>query len=257
MTSVQVVLQLFLAIAVASRSQAWIAKPSSLSSTSMSLPLSSSSLSTRTSLILGMGSRAAAKWERKQDWLKGRGGEDGATFTSSADDTVPFAAIIGSGRIGGTLAQAGECVVLGRGDTIDADGQGPILVATRNDALDGIVDACPEPRRKDLVFMQNGYLDDFLSSKGLLDNTQVLLYLSVTAKDADPIDGVTTVNPEGLTAATGEHAQAFADRLANLDLKCNVVSSEAYRPAMFEKLMWISTFVSLFCLVRCSLLERL
>ena len=51
------------------------------------------------------------------------------------------------------------------------------------------------------------------------------------------MDGITTVNPEGLTAATGLHAQAFADRLAALGLKCNVVSAEEYRPAMFEKLM--------------------
>lgn len=30
----------------------------------------------------------------------------------------------------------------------------PILVATRNDALDGIVDATPADRRRDLVFLQ-------------------------------------------------------------------------------------------------------
>ena len=99
------------------------------------------------------------------------------------------------------------------------------------------MDECPEGRRKDLVFLQNGYLDDFLKSKNLLSNTQALLYLSVTAKGVDPVDGITTVNPEGLTAATGLHAQAFAGRLAALGLKCNVVSADEYRPAMFEKLM--------------------
>jgi hypothetical protein len=145
--------------------------------------------------------------------------------------------IIGSGRIGGLLAQAGSCRVLGRNDSIDPNGSGPILIATRNDALQGIVTQCPENRKPDLVFLQNGYLDHFLQSHGLLDNTQVLLYLSVPAKDATPTDGVTRVNPEGLTAATGPHAQAFADRLAALNLKCRVVSPEDYRPAMFEKLM--------------------
>lgn len=103
--------------------------------------------------------------------------------------------------------------------------------------MESIVDECPESRRKDLVFLQNGYLDDFLASKGLLENTQSLLYLSVTAKGVDPVDGITAVNPEGLTAATGVHAGAFKDRLASLGLKCNVVSAEEYRPAMFEKLM--------------------
>jgi len=173
---------------------------------------------------------------------RGLAGSAAAT-SDDGGSSAPFAAIVGSGRIGGTLAKAGNCVVLGRVDTIDPDGEGPILIATRNDALDGIVEKCPENRRKDLVFMQNGYLDEFLESKGLLDNTQVLLYLSVTALGAEPVDGVTSVNPEGLTAATGVHAQAFADRVAALNLKCNVVSPQDYRPAMFEKLMWISTYM--------------
>jgi hypothetical protein len=68
--------------------------------------------------------------------------------------------------------------------------------------------------KKGLVFLQNGYLDNFLQSKGLLDNTQVLLYLAVTAKGEPPIDGITSMNPEGLTAATGIHAQSFANRLS-------------------------------------------
>jgi hypothetical protein len=218
------------ALSTVSGSYAWVSRTSRLAE-----------FATRSSVVL-MGSRSADKWEKKQDWLAKRGaGTDAGAAGSVA--TVPFAAVVGSGRIGGTLAEAGECAVLGRDDEIDADGQGPILIATRNDALDGIIEKCPENRRKDLVFMQNGYLDDFLESKGLLDNTQVLLYLSVTAKGVDAVDGVTTVNPEGLTAATGIHAQAFADRLASLDLKCNVVTPEEYRPAMFEKLMWISTYM--------------
>jgi hypothetical protein len=220
-----------IAISLCAAAQAWLAQSS--------FPVS------RNSVIL-MGSKSADKWEKKQDWLDKRGfAESAAAVTTSDSGTppAPFAAIIGSGRIGGTLAKAGDCVVLGRDDTIDPDGEGPILVATRNDALDGIVDKCPENRRKDLVFMQNGYLDEFLESKGLMDNTQVLLYLSVTALGAEAVDGVTSVNPEGLTAATGVHAQAFADRLTTLSLKCNVVSPEDYRPAMFEKLMWISTYM--------------
>lgn len=216
-----------LAISLSSVAQAWLTE--------------SSFTFGRNSVVLGMGSKAASQWEKKQDWLDKRGMS--VTSSDSETMTAPFASIVGSGRIGGTLAEAGNCVVLGREDSIDPNGEGPILIATRNDALDGIVEKCPENRRKDLVFMQNGYLDGFLESKGLMDNTQVLLYLSVPAKGVEPVDGVTSVNPEGLTAATGEHAQAFADRLAALNLKCNVVSPGDYRPAMFEKLMWISTYM--------------
>ena len=165
--------------------------------------------------------------------------KSGGVMTTTTEGGTGFdAEIIGAGRIGEFLANAGDCVVLGRQDSIDPAKEGqPILIATRNDALAGIVDKCPENRRNDLVFLQNGYLDNFLKEQGLLDNTQVLLYLSVTAKGAAPVDGVTTVNPEGFTAATGVHAQAFANRLETLNMKCNVVTPEDYRPAMFEKLM--------------------
>ncbi len=133
--------------------------------------------------------------------------------TTTTTTTLTTAEIIGNGRIGSLLASAGNCRVLGRNDVIDPNNEGhPIFIATRNDALDAIVDSCPVNRRNDLVFLQNGYLDDFLSSKGLLDNTQVLLYLSVPSKGAEPIDGVTSYNPEGLTMATGKHAMAFARR---------------------------------------------
>jgi len=161
------------------------------------------------------------------------------TTTSLKSQTNEETIIIGGGRIGSLISQNAK--LLGRNDpistSIDANGSGPIFIATRNDVLGQIVDDCPASRRKDLVFLQNGYLDNFLESKGLLDNTQVLLYLAVTALGADPIDDIISVNPEGLTAATGIHSQAFADRLGDLGLKCNVVNAEEYRPVMFEKLM--------------------
>ena len=158
--------------------------------------------------------------------------------TMKRSSTSLSAEIIGSGRIGSLVAETGDCTVLGRDDAIDpGKGGEPIIICTRNDALAGIVGKCPENRRPDLVFLQNGYLDNFLDTYGLTDNTQVLLYLSVPKLGAEPVDGVTSVNPEGLTAATGVHAKAFADRLAKLNMKCKVVSADDYRPSMFEKLM--------------------
>ena len=99
---------------------------------------------------------------------------------------------------------------------------------------------------------ENGYLDDFLKSKKLQDNTQVLLYLSVTATGVPAVDGITKVNPEGLTASTGLHANAFASRLSSLGLKCNVISTEEYKPAMFEKLIWISTYMLVGTVKKCA-----
>lgn len=173
-----------------------------------------------------------------RSWMAGPYVESDRSTSNNDETGLALSEIIGNGRIGNLLAQAGSCSVLGRNDSIDPNGTGPILVATRNDALEAIVDKCPSNRRADLVFLQNGYLDGFLQSKQLSDNTQVLLYLSVTARGVPAVDGITKRNPEGLTTATGRHAQAFADRLAKLQLKCNVVTPDAYRPAMFEKLMY-------------------
>jgi len=175
------------------------------------------------------------------------------TGTEEETEEPPFATIIGNGRIGTALAQAGNCLVLGRQDHIDPQGHGPILIATRNDSLDAIIDGCPANRRQDLVFLQNGYLESYLKAKGLLvdDNdktttpTQVLLYLSVAALGLPPTDGITTYNPEGLTLAYGRHADNFARRLSALHLTCTVCTdyTKEYTPAMYEKLMWISTYM--------------
>jgi len=163
----------------------------------------------------------------------------------SAETKAQTSVVIGGGRIGTLISN--DAKLFGREDSIaesiDANGEGPIFIATRNGVLGSIVDDCPPSRRKDLVFLQNGYLDNFLESKGLLSNTQALLYLSVPAKGVEPVDGITTKNPEGLTAATGIHAQALADRLGALGLKCLTVSPEEYRPAMFEKMIWIATYM--------------
>jgi len=192
-------------------------------------------------LELNMASRNSQKIASRSKWASARGASDSASV-----DTISsgFCTIIGGGRIGSLLEKGGESLLLKRGDKISPENEGtPILIATRNDSLEKIIEECPENRLKDLVFLQNGYLDGFLAEKGLSDNTQALLYLSVPALGVEPVDGITTVNPEGLTAATGVHAQAFADRLDALGLKCNVLTADQYKPAMFEKLIWISTYM--------------
>eukprot|EP00968_Pinguiococcus_pyrenoidosus_P005661 scaffold368_cov258-Pinguiococcus_pyrenoidosus.AAC.24 len=145
-----------------------------------------------------------------------------STWQMTADGP---ATIVGLGRIGSLLASAGggQDAQVGRGDTIDAGGSGPIYVCTRNDVLDDIVDKCPENRREDLVFLQNGFIESWLKSRGLEANTQALLYFAVPKLGAEPIDGVTPLNPEGLTTVTGKWGQALADRLAKAGLKCNDV----------------------------------
>jgi len=182
-----------------------------------------------------------------------------------ASSNVEPAIIVGGGRVGGALMDMGngDDVLVKRGDAIPASPPGPIYVCTRNDALDGIIDACPEERKGDLVFLQNGMLQPFLDARGLGDNTQVslggathhrnsthpprlgnrvrwgghirlnpnterhtqaLMYFAVAKMGEAPLDGKTDVNPEGLTAACGKWADALRTRLAVADCTCKVPS---------------------------------
>lgn len=148
--------------------------------------------------------------------------------------------IIGGGRVGQALAEMGPGtdVVVRRGGAI-AGPPGPIIVATRNDSLDAIVDATPADRRDDLVFIQNGMLQPWLDKRGLSEATQLLVYFAVAKLGDAPTDGKTDVNPEGLTAAYGRHAAAVAARLAKGGLSCKVLGKAEFTQAMLEKLVWI------------------
>ena len=154
--------------------------------------------------------------------------------------------IVGGGRIGSLLKDIGVPgdVVLKRGEPFPAEpASGPIYVSTRNDALAGIVEATPAARRADLVFLQNGMLGDFLDGVGLADATQILLYLAVAKLGEKPIDGITELNPDGLTAATGKWSSAFAARLRKADLTCRELAGDEYTCAMLEKHVWICAFM--------------
>lgn len=106
------------------------------------------------------------------------------------------------------------------------------------------MDATPAARRGDLVFLQNGMLAPWLQARGLADDaTQVLVYFAVAAKGDAPTDGVTDLNPDGLTAAHGRHAAAVAARLHGAGLSCRVLDRAAFDACMLEKLVWICAFM--------------
>jgi hypothetical protein len=86
-------------------------------------------------------------------------------------------------------------------------------------------------------------LQPWLDAKGLGDNTQVLVYFAVAKLGDAPTDGKTDLNPEGLTAAYGRHAEAVADRLHAAGLSCKVLNKHEFQKSMLEKLIWISAFM--------------
>ncbi|GMI46302.1 hypothetical protein TrCOL_g2774 [Triparma columacea] len=186
------------------------------------------------------GSRSSVKARKRAEWVESRGG----SAIGGAGAAVGPCTIVGGGRIGSLLAgtHPGNKLI-GRNDAYDDLPPGPIYVATRNDALDGVVDKCPDERLGDLVFLQNGYIDEWLKGKGLEKNTQALLFFAVAKLGEEPTDGVTRVNPEGLTAVTGKHAEDLKARLEEVGLKCNVLGEDDYAKAMWEKLAWITGYM--------------
>lgn len=171
------------------------------------------------------------------DYLSGKGGH-------SPSKDGPSVIIGGEGRIGSLLASGGDGqdLLLRRGQKIPADASGPVYICTRADELEEIISGCPEEKKEDLVFMQNGMLEPLLRKHGLSTNTRANLYFAVPKKGARPIDGITASNPEGLTSVTGKWADAFAQRLEKLDLTCSVLFERDFRRGQLEKLIWICVF---------------
>uniref|UniRef100_A0ACD5UH18 Uncharacterized protein n=1 Tax=Avena sativa TaxID=4498 RepID=A0ACD5UH18_AVESA len=167
--------------------------------------------------------------------------------TAAMATAVQPAVVVGAGRVGQALLGMGPLggdVRVGRGEKVpDGAPSGPILVCTRNDDLDGVLEATPKSRWRDLVFFQNGMLEPWFESKGLVDANQVLAYFAVSKVGEPPVDGITDTNPEGLTAAFGNWAPAVAARLQNGGLTCKVLEKEAFQKQMLEKLIWISAFM--------------
>jgi hypothetical protein len=156
--------------------------------------------------------------------------------------------IVGGGRIGGLLHELNggidQLITRDSPEKIAAGVEGPIYVCTRNNDLEKIIEDCPEDRRCDLIFLQNGILTEYLKGKGLEDNTQGLVYFAVSKKGEAPIDGKTDTNPEGLTAVTGKWGNDMAARLAKADLACKVLDKEPWTIAMLEKHIWICAFMA-------------
>jgi hypothetical protein len=68
------------------------------------------------------------------------------------------------------------------------EGDGPVIVATHCSHLDDVLEQTPRSRWADLVFLQNGMLQPWLTTRNLHQNTQALLYMSA-AEDPSSLEG--------------------------------------------------------------------
>lgn len=151
----------------------------------------------------------------------------------SASDPISYT-IIGGGRIGTMLASIAGGHLIRRGESI-APVDGPIIVCTRNNDLQGVCEQVPADRRADLVFVQNGMLSSWLEMNNLSGCTRALLYVAVSTRGALPVDG-------GRSVVNGPHAAAFANLMARGGLQCRVVDEAHYEEEMIEKFLWNCVF---------------
>jgi hypothetical protein len=151
--------------------------------------------------------------------------------------------IIGMGRVGGALVRRGtergvECTGISRDqgwESLEAPAGTPVIVSTRNDDLDRVLDRVPVHRHKDLVFVQNGMLRDWLAGRGLEGATRGLLFFAVASRGATPVPG-------GDSPFCGPHAETVARWLQALDLPSSAVTPSAFAEVELEKLLWNCVF---------------
>ena len=178
------------------------------------------------------------------DFLLGRSQND-------ASEDGPSTIVGSEGRIGTLLRDLGQRrefkdMYIKRGDLIPPDAPGPVYICTANDHLDAVVASCPDEKREDLVFIQNGQLEPFRQKHGLYETTQAVLWLALPRVGGRPVDGVTPESPEGLSSVSGKWAQALAQRLERGNLKCTVYGAQReLRRIMLERLVWTSSFMLL------------
>ena len=125
--------------------------------------------------------------------------------------------ILGRGRIGGALAAhpSGDGIALGRADDWSSleSARAPIVVATRNDDLDAVIDRVPPTRHDALVFVQNGMLRPWLGTRGLTKATRGLLFFAVARRGDTPVPG----GPSPFTGPRAEEVVAWLEGM-NLSL---------------------------------------
>ena len=152
--------------------------------------------------------------------------------------------IVGKGRIGLMLHDLiPNSLLVGRDEVIPADN--PIIVATRCDDLDDVLQRVPQNARKNLVFVQNGMLYSWLARNHLQDATQVLLYVAVSHKGAEPVDG-------GRTVVTGPLSEYFESIFLKGGLRCTIIDKQSYQKEVVEKYVWNCGFGLLCSYFSCS-----
>lgn len=161
----------------------------------------------------------------------------------------PQLVIVGDGRIGRAFLQmAGPRTrLVARGQIVASEQDGedsyPIIVTTHCSHLEAVLKQTCEKKWKDLVFVQNGMLQQWLYQHGLQNNTQIVLFMS--AKPENPLKpkGHMTIKDGGQDSlAWGRWASVICETMQAGGLQCSSVSYGIFFEVMIEKLLWSSIF---------------
>ena len=152
--------------------------------------------------------------------------------------------IVGDGKIGSMLLDFGSRnnhadVLIKRGDVIP-ETPGPVYVCTPTADLEAVIAACPEEKKVDLVFLQDGMLEPLFQRTGMYGPTQASLWLACLRKGGKPVDGM--IDGEGLTTVSGKWADAFAMRMGTGNMACKVKQDRDARRSHLEKLVFVSAY---------------
>ena len=150
--------------------------------------------------------------------------------------------IIGSGRVGGAIAQRAQAAglehtLVNRTQGWDAieRSEAPIFVAVRNDDLEAVLAKVPPSAHRRLVFTQNGMLRPWLDERELGDCTRGLLFFSVPSRGAP-------LQPGGDSPFVGPQAQAVADWMGKIEVPTSTPDAKAFAVTELEKLLWNCCF---------------
>lgn len=153
---------------------------------------------------------------------------------------MAIVSIIGAGRIGAALAERARNADLPVDLITRTDGweglrssEGPVLVAVRNDGLGEVVERTPEPRRRDLVFVQNGAIRERLAELGVGDADRGLVYFLVASRGGPVVGGQASI-------FTGRLADEVAAWFRALGLAARAVDRATFPAYEWEKHVWIA-----------------
>ncbi len=134
-------------------------------------------------------------------------------------------------------AHGQPCTLWSRGMDLGSlkAGEGPIVVATRNNDLADVLAALPPSRHSDVVFVQNGMLRPWLGQAGVAEATRGLLFFAVASRGAP-------IQPGPPSPFVGPHAAAVVAFLTAIAVPAEVVSTAAFTNLEHEKLLWNSCF---------------